>query len=103
MIEIAPQAIERMNFDTAWLYCATLTYDNKYDWRLPTMYEVMYSGDFNFNYYNLCTSDTIATKQQRDVNLRFQTIPVRTVWSIKSNITVAYQKESNLSIAYIVV
>ena len=26
-------------YDTAWLYCATQTHDNKYDWRLPTKTE----------------------------------------------------------------
>jgi hypothetical protein len=36
MIELAPEAKEHMNYDTAWLYCATLTRNNHYDWRLPT-------------------------------------------------------------------
>jgi len=26
----------RFSFDNAWLYCATLTYNNNYDWRIPT-------------------------------------------------------------------
>jgi len=39
MIELAPQEPERMEYDQAWLYCATLTYDNKYDWRMPTNWE----------------------------------------------------------------
>lgn len=36
MIEFAPEVLDRINYDTAWLYCATLTYKNKYDWRIPT-------------------------------------------------------------------
>lgn len=78
MLELGPTAKERMNFDTAWLYIATLTYNNQYDWRLPTMFEVMYSGDFNFDDYNVWTSDKIDPTRLRDVNVRFQTIPVRT-------------------------
>lgn len=26
-------------YDEAWLYCATLTYDNKYNWRMPSSLE----------------------------------------------------------------
>jgi hypothetical protein len=36
MIELAPEAKEQISYDTAWLYCATLTRNNYYDWRLPT-------------------------------------------------------------------
>ena len=35
MIELAPISPE-LGFDEAWLYCVTLTYNNKYDWRMPT-------------------------------------------------------------------
>jgi hypothetical protein len=36
MLEIAPILNEYLNYDEAWLYCATCTHDNKYDWRIPT-------------------------------------------------------------------
>lgn len=39
MIEFAPEAIERVEYDEAWLYCVTCTHDNHYDWRLPTYKE----------------------------------------------------------------
>jgi hypothetical protein len=42
MIETAPVSIDTLPFDIAWLYCATLTYDNKKDWRLPTFGEYVY-------------------------------------------------------------
>lgn len=32
---------ESLQYDEAWLYCATLTYDNKYNWRMP------YSTEYN--------------------------------------------------------
>ena len=39
MLEYAPEAKEYMEYDEAWLYCATCTYHNHYDWRLPTYKE----------------------------------------------------------------
>ena len=36
MLEFAPEMLDRINYDTAWLYCATLTHNSKYNWRLPT-------------------------------------------------------------------
>jgi len=38
MIEIAPEELQTylLKWDEAWLYCITLTHDNKYDWRMPT-------------------------------------------------------------------
>jgi|688.fasta_scaffold387383_2 hypothetical protein len=36
MLEFAPMPAGRFSFDDAWLYCATLTYNNNYDWRIPT-------------------------------------------------------------------
>lgn len=38
MIEIAPKELQTnlLKWDEAWLYCITLTHDNKYDWRMPT-------------------------------------------------------------------
>jgi len=39
MVEFAPANLTHLLYDEAWLYCATLTYDNHYDWRLPTYHE----------------------------------------------------------------
>ena len=38
MIEIAPEELQTylLKWDESWLYCITLTHDNKYDWRMPT-------------------------------------------------------------------
>ena len=44
MIEPAPVSKDTLPFDIAWLYCATLTHDNKNDWRLPTFGEYVYES-----------------------------------------------------------
>jgi hypothetical protein len=45
MIEFAIDS-HLLSYDEAWLYCATLTYNNKYDWRIPTYDECsMYNID----------------------------------------------------------
>ena len=36
MIEQAPTKRHYFTYDDAWLYCATLKYKKKYDWRVPT-------------------------------------------------------------------
>lgn len=38
MIEVAPEELQTnlLKWDEAWLYCITLTHDNKYNWRMPT-------------------------------------------------------------------
>ena len=41
MLELGPETNERVDYDTAWLHCATCTHDNYYDWRLPTHKEYM--------------------------------------------------------------
>lgn len=54
MIETALVSIDTLPVDIAWLYCATLTYNNKYDWRFPTIYEFIYSGLFtNLDVWNI--------------------------------------------------
>lgn len=40
MIE-APRFNQDITYDEAWLYCATCTHNDKYDWRLPTYKEYM--------------------------------------------------------------
>ena len=39
LIEQAEKNKIKLSYDIAWLYCATLTQDNKYDWRMPTFPE----------------------------------------------------------------
>jgi hypothetical protein len=39
MIEIGPTSKVKLSIDMAWLYCATLTHDEKYNWRMPTYNE----------------------------------------------------------------
>jgi hypothetical protein len=36
MIEIGP-SLHKVDYDTAWLYTATLTHKDKYEWRWPTL------------------------------------------------------------------
>lgn len=42
MIDLAPQ-VNALTMVEAWLYCATCTHNNKYDWRLPTHAEYLTS------------------------------------------------------------
>lgn len=39
MFEYATHSEDSVSFDQAWLYCATCTHNDKYDWRLPTHQE----------------------------------------------------------------
>ena len=39
MIELGPTSKVKLSIDMAWLYCATLTHDEKYNWRMPTYNE----------------------------------------------------------------
>ena len=39
MIEIGKTTATMLDYDTAWLYTITSTYNNKYDWRMPSWYE----------------------------------------------------------------
>jgi hypothetical protein len=38
-LEYAPYSKNKIGWDNAWLYCATCTYDDKYDWRMLTVNE----------------------------------------------------------------
>ena len=38
-LEYAAYSNHRIDWDEAWLYCATLTHKNKYDWRMLTLDE----------------------------------------------------------------
>lgn len=44
MIEIAPKELHlAFLWDEAWLYCITLTHDNKHDWRMPIETDATYN------------------------------------------------------------
>jgi hypothetical protein len=47
MIEFGPELLRVLTYDEAWLYCATLTHNNKYDWRIPTDYEFTYNDEID--------------------------------------------------------
>lgn len=41
-IELSPKEYwKELRRDDAWLYCVTLTHNNKYNWRFPTYRELM--------------------------------------------------------------
>jgi hypothetical protein len=71
MIDLAPPSPERVDYDTAWLHCATLTHDNKYDWRLPTHAEYIH-------YLNLIGWHDSVNMPELPNNWEFYVIPVRT-------------------------
>jgi len=49
-IEKAEKNKTKFLYDDAWLYCATLTQDNKYNWRIPTFNEIsMYNMDSHWD------------------------------------------------------
>ena len=39
MMESGPFLESHIPYDDAWLYCATLTYNDNYDWRIPSLTE----------------------------------------------------------------
>lgn len=39
MLEQAPTKRHYFTYDDAWLYCATLKYKKKYNWRMPSLDE----------------------------------------------------------------
>ena len=41
MIETAPVSKDTLPFDIAWMYVLLLDYNNKKDWRLPTLDEIL--------------------------------------------------------------
>ena len=44
-LEYAPYSNYKTDWDGAWLYCATLTYNNRYDWRMLTNAEFFNDPD----------------------------------------------------------
>jgi hypothetical protein len=79
MIELAPQPKERMNFDTAWLYCATLTYKNKYDWRIPTNAEVRYNEEIDEDSFDQLDEVRLVNYDLDHYYSQWRVQPVRTL------------------------
>ena len=73
MIEVAPLLEYEMNYDGAWLYCATLTYNNKYDWRVPTDAEFTYTEEIDEQSFDESDAD-----RHDLIYLTLKTCPVRT-------------------------
>jgi hypothetical protein len=74
MIELAPYSYQ-MTQDDAFLFTITCTHNDKYDWRFPTMFEVLYSGKFE-NLYPW-RSDNIDTEGIKLIKMTYNTVPVR--------------------------
>ena len=61
MIEQAEPSLHKLSHDNAWLYCATFTHDNKYDWRLPTDHELNTNDLLICNFQFTWAEDDMAT------------------------------------------
>ena len=72
MIEIAPLLEHKIDYDGAWLYCATLTYNNKYDWRIPTDDEFTYNEEIDDESFDQSDDNDVWRYRLRPVH------PVRT-------------------------
>jgi len=74
MIELAPHLFQTTQ-DDAFLFIITCTHKDKYDWRFPTMFEIIYSGKFE----NLAPwrSDNIDADLIHLIDLRYTAVPVR--------------------------
>jgi hypothetical protein len=58
----------KMDWDNAWLYCATCTYKDMYDWRMLTLYE--FRNDPDIHGWHAAS---------RTANLPAFVLPVRTI------------------------
>jgi hypothetical protein len=69
MFDLAPPSSEPVDYDIAWLYCATLEYNGHRDWRMPTAVE--YALDESIWGWYVDRSD--------DLHFQHHVKPVRTV------------------------
>lgn len=74
MIEVAPILKDHLIYDEAWLYCATLTYNSKYDWRMPTSDEYDNCDEIDQESYAKSAADGDDL-----FHWTFRTCPVRTI------------------------
>lgn len=75
MIEYGPKLEDVLEYDTAWLHCATLTHNNLYDWRLPTdleWYKFFRDEPTGVNYSTVWYEDRITP-------YKWRCLPVRTI------------------------
>ena len=74
MIDLAPRPDKEFNYDEAFLYCLTLTYNGHKDWRIPTRAEYEHHDSI----YATAWHDG---RMHRGANFDFKHItqPVRTV------------------------
>jgi len=77
MIEFAPKS-PLLDHDQAWLYTATCTHNDKYDWRIPNDDEY-YDSDMNeiLNGYGWVDDGSIILEEESSVILDI-VMPVRT-------------------------
>ena len=73
MIELAPVLDKWYTYDTAWLYCATLTHNNKYDWRLPSLDEYNDYDEIDIDCFDVTDDELIKA------GFKHKICPVRTV------------------------
>ncbi len=74
MIEVAPILKINLSYDEAWLYCVTLTYNSKYDWRMPTSDEYDNCDEIDQESYDESDAD-----RHDLIYLTLRTCPVRTI------------------------
>ena len=88
MIEYADVSLHEITCDEAWLYCATLEHNGKYDWRMPTYSERIESsvmlatwdlGDYiNMSRVSEYNIPWLAVPRSWRIH-RYQVIPVRDI------------------------
>ena len=74
MIEVAPILKKYLSYDESWLYCVTLTYNSKYDWRMPTSDEYVNCDEIDQDSY-----DESDSERNRPIYWTLRTRPVRTI------------------------
>ena len=75
MIDTAPLSKKRITHDEAWLYIATLTYNNYTDWRMPT--ESEYNSSPELEEYAWCWVEGREVYSQGTNEPRLKALPVR--------------------------
>ena len=78
MIELGPVA-PRLTYDQAWLYTATLTHNNKHDWRLPTFTEASDNQWWITQEHRSLGWMNRDSRANNPTTLHYRAIPVRTL------------------------
>ena len=74
MFEVAPILKKHLSYDESCLYCVTLTYNSKYDWRMPTSDEYDNCDEIDQESYDESDAD-----RHDLIYLTLRTCPVRTI------------------------